>query len=749
MSQSASSVAADSRSSGRRRFTWPWLRPIVEWFFCYPPLFLETAALLLIVLGVQWDVLGADQIGLPGLFWHHSIWIQLTAGFGIAAVLGEVCLVGYLLDAEQKWMQRGRELVEDGAAGRTSWWYFFVTLTYPLLMLVAALPAAFAIELRWALPVGLLAGGLIVLALTRLGRSISPEKTGLFDWMLNLPKIRERLPEEWREELAGRRVVLRLSREERGELSPYFHLHAFQVFVSLALLAIYLMLYLAAAYWSAEFVSPALVICVLLALMTAAYGFIVFHFPERHFGVIFLIFAGYFCAGSYLAKQYQFDGLNYDQPTVLAEIDADERTPSGLIPNDEALDNWLRQRKTSLGGRKPVLVVVTTKGGGARAAAWTTAVLTRLEEDIPQLPYHTRLVSGVSGGMLGAMYYVATLNPPEPGRPLHTIPGDQSSSHDPAEIVDRISRDNLSPVVRHLALPLAGDRGEALEQAWEKNTAGVLARPFADMRDAEHSGWCPSLVFSPMLVEDGRRLIISNLDLGFLVRNQGSLLSADNAPCAPSQLAEYSKSGWQFFKLFPYATKVRLSTVARMNASFPYISPDAELATSPPRRVVDAAYYDAYGVNLAALWIHYCRVWLRENTAGVVLIQIRDQTRNFDPPSYMPPWQRAVSRFTTPLEGAIRARDATMSFRNDEMVHIVGEDLGQPGDPDFFTTAIFEYPGDAPFSWYLPPEDLEGMKKAVADPSGKVAAGARQLKDWWERREGAMNVQRPTSNVQR
>jgi hypothetical protein len=588
----------------------------------------------------------------------------------------------------------------------------------------------------------LLAGASLVAALSWFGRSISPERTGLFDWMLNLPKLRQRLPEEWQVELASRRFVFRVTKEERADLSQYYHLHSFQAFVSVLLVVIYLALYLAAAYWTAEFVSPALVICVLLALMTTAYGFIMFHFPLRHFGVIFLLVVGYFCAGSYLATQYRFAGLDYAKPTVLSEVDdGNPEARQKLVNNDDALEMWAKNRKERLGlpeGRKPVLVVIATKGGGARSAAWTTAVLTQLEQEMPELPYHTRLISGVSGGMLGAAYWVTTLNPPGSST-LHSIPTESGSSSDPWELVERISRDSLSPVVRHLALPLRGDRGAALEKAWEKHTAGALAWPFAQLREAERKGWRPSLVFSPMLVEDGRRLVISNLDLDFLVHNQGGL--QPHAKGAPATPVEYSQSGRQFFELFPYATDVRLSTVARMNASFPYISPDAELATLPPRRVVDAAYYDAYGVNLAAMWIHYCRDWLREHTSGVLLIQIRDRPRNLEAPSSMPGWRRALARFTTPLEGAIRARDATMMFRNDELVHIVGEDLAAADDlggidRDFFKTSSFEYPDKAPLSWYLPPEDLKGMKKAVTDPNSKFAETVRSLKLWWKRRTG-------------
>jgi hypothetical protein len=508
------------------------------------------------------------------------------------------------------------------------------------------------------------------------------------------------------------------------------------VFVSLLLAVIYVSLYLGAAYWTADFVSPALVICVLLALMTAAYGFIVFHFPLRHFGVVFLLVAGYFGVASYVSKQYQFAGLNYDQPTVLAKVDGIGPQRSRLLPNDGkdgVLDRWRGQfaqhwpNEFPANG-KPVLVVVATKGGGARAAAWTTAVLTRLEQDLPRLPYHVRLISGASGGMLGAAYYVATLNPPGSAA-LHTASAEQ--------LVDRISLDSLSPVVRHLALPLRGDRGEALEQAWEKNTAGALARSLGDLREAERAGWAPSLVFAPMLVEDGRRLVVSNLELGVLVNERTSVLREGHWPDVPPEFSWDAASGFQFFELFPYATSVRLSTLARMNASFPYISPDAELATSPPRRVVDAAYYDAYGVNLAALWIHFYREWLTKNTSGVLLIQIRDQERGRDlqAPSSMSGWRRAVSRFTTPIEGAIRARDATMSYRNDELVHIVSEDLRQENDPDFFRTVIFEFSEDAPFSWYLPPENRDRLKREVASSDSRFARAAQALKEWWGRRE--------------
>ena len=60
-----------------------------------------------------------------------------------------------------------------------------------------------------------------------------------------------------------------------------------------------------------------------------------------------------------------------------------------------------------------------------------------------------------------------------------------------------------------------------------------------------------------------------------------------------------------------------------MNATFPYVSPAVRLPVSPARRVVDAGYYDNYGINVAASWIQEHREWIRLHTSGVVLIQVQ------------------------------------------------------------------------------------------------------------------------------
>ena len=141
-----------------------------------------------------------------------------------------------------------------------------------------------------------------------------------------------------------------------------------------------------------------------------------------------------------------------------------------------------------------------------------------------------------------------------------------------------------------------------------------------------------------MMVEDGRRLLVSNLDLAFATRNVGGLLiepssrkierptfqDEDLDTSIHSEDDVFSLSSVEFSRLFPEAHDFRVTTAARMSASFPWVSPAINLPTLPPRRVVDAGYYDNYGVNLTALWLAKNRAWLEANTSGVVVIQIRD-----------------------------------------------------------------------------------------------------------------------------
>jgi hypothetical protein len=222
-----------------------------------------------------------------------------------------------------------------------------------------------------------------------------------------------------------------------------------------------------------------------------------------------------------------------------------------------------------------------------------------------------------------------------------------------------------------------------------------------------------------MLVEDGRRLLISNLDLDSITRARGSLYTRSEG----IHEGLYSLSAVEFFRLFPEAEQFKLSTAVRMNASFPYVSPAAALPTQPPRRVVDAGYYDNYGIDVAACWLYENNDWIAKHTSGVVLVQIRDAVSQAARTHLGPEegnrsrawWQPRVQGVTTPLEGAYSALMASMSFRNDEQLQTLSNLFNEKsGKKGWLTTVVIECPVAAELNWSLTQTEIKAIRSGAA-----------------------------------
>ena len=70
---------------------------------------------------------------------------------------------------------------------------------------------------------------------------------------------------------------------------------------------------------------------------------------------------------------------------------------------------------------------------------------------------------------------------------------------------------------------------------------------------------------------------------------------------------------------------MRLLTALRMNATFPYVLPNVWLPSEPVIDVMDAGLRDNYGPETVVRFVQVFEDWIKENTSGVVLIQIRDR----------------------------------------------------------------------------------------------------------------------------
>src|SRR6185369_10194128 len=90
------------------------------------------------------------------------------------------------------------------------------------------------------------------------------------------------------------------------------------------------------------------------------------------------------------------------------------KTPaSDRLLDIEALEAWRKR----VGEQQP-LVLVVTSGGASRSALWTAGVLDALARRIPAFMDHVRVITGASGGMVGAAHYVSAM---EADRPVPLI----------------------------------------------------------------------------------------------------------------------------------------------------------------------------------------------------------------------------------------------------------------------------------------------------------------------------------------
>jgi hypothetical protein len=160
------------------------------------------------------------------------------------------------------------------------------------------------------------------------------------------------------------------------------------------------------------------------------------------------------------------------------------------------------------------------------------------------------------------------------------------------------------------------DRGYAFERQLNQNTGGILDKTIQDYREPERLAKIPMLIMAPTIVNDGRKLYISPQHVSYM-----------NSPMLNNTPAVHQKlKGVEFLRLFENhnAPNLRFLSALRMNATFPYITPNVALPSEPVMEVMDAGLSDNFGVSDAVRFLYIFREWISENTSGVVFLSIRD-----------------------------------------------------------------------------------------------------------------------------
>jgi hypothetical protein len=356
------------------------------------------------------------------------------------------------------------------------------------------------------------------------------------------------------------------------------------------------------------------------------------------------------------------------------------------------------------------IILVAANGGGIQAGAWATVVLTELQKTFgDSFGKRIRVVSSVSGGSTGAMYFVNEYD--EEGRPPS---GDELD-----KIVERVEGSSLDEVAWGLGYPdvlrsltsygSSWDRGRALEFAWLrqdlgeqwKNRKGVEAG-LSKWHEAVIAGRRPGSIFNTTVSDTGQRLPLSTIDL---------------PPCSDGKQTQD--------KLFDGlgGNDISVVTAARLSASFPYVSPAARAdyggALQEQPHIVDGGYYDNYGISSLIEWLDYELSRPDHNISRVLMVEIRGSSTNG---GYEFNSGRGwLYQSFAPLGTLLHVRDTGQFAHNRvELQLLIDKWKGGSGSrPVTITDVVFEYDGASPpLSWHLnrlEKQDLKNSWTHVAD----------------------------------
>ncbi len=371
-------------------------------------------------------------------------------------------------------------------------------------------------------------------------------------------------------------------------------------------------------------------------------------------------------------------GLDYTRENrAVYDYNAFEKiaTPT-QIQDDKAatlqiLENWLAKNRT-LENPKPKMVLVCASGGGHRAALWTMQTLQKADIATGgKLLRQTALITGASGGMMGAAYVREAM--------LRHAEGERIAPQEP-ELLEDMGKDLLNSVsfavvANDLFFPISSfksgnfsyrkDRGYLFEHQLNENTHGFFSRKLSEYREPERRAKVPMLIASPFVLNDARRLLISPQGVSYLMQ-----------PNAGKLAAQVEIDGIDFGRFFAaqQADSLAFSTAMRMSATYPFILPNVWLPTNPSVEVLDAGFRDNYGIGLAVRFAHVFKDWIKENTSGVVLVQIRcwNKIHTIAPSDD----KGVIDALLTPAEAAGGNMTDIQDFEQDNAVSLLNDALG-------------------------------------------------------------------------
>jgi hypothetical protein len=395
-------------------------------------------------------------------------------------------------------------------------------------------------------------------------------------------------------------------------------------------------------------------------------------------GLIIFLFVNHLYGKDFFSKRYEAFGLDYQTtPAPYTIEEFKKHNDSTTIRADKTktliqLSNWRNKFQN-----KPKMVFLCVSGGGKRASLWTlTALQTADSLTGGELMKQSVLITGASGGLIGASYYRELK--------LREILGETTRPYSKSHR-ERIANDNLNPLIfalfandlftgftsfEYAGMEYEKDRAYTFEQELSRITNNLLDKPIAAYEDDELNGSVPMIILTPTVVNDGRKMYIASRPVSFM---NSEIETIPN-------YHEFKYSGIDFMRFLEGqgSHNLRFLSALRMSATFPYITPNTTLPTDPPIQMMDAGISDNFGVSDAVRFISPFRDWINENTDGVVIVSIRDSPKvRSIPPKSQP---TIMDEITQPISSVYNNFENLQDITSDILLSQSADLLSVPVD---------------------------------------------------------------------
>jgi len=411
-------------------------------------------------------------------------------------------------------------------------------------------------------------------------------------------------------------------------------------------------------------------VTLLVAMFTMFMGALTYWFRDWSvtFIIVLVLFLNYFTKQNFISSTYEAFGINYNSKLAKYDLNTLNKLTSKVnyhkdsLETIEILNNW---RNKFPKAKKPKMLFVCTSGGGQRAASWTVNTLQTLDSATNnQVTEHTQFISGASGGLIGASYYRELY--------LQQKQGKIENAQDRKYFIN-ITKDVLNPVIFSLVVNdiflryqtfndgkyvHPKDRGYAFEKHMNENLGHMMQKTIAAYKEPEQKAQIPMMIISPMITNDGRKLIISPQHMSYM---------CTSTPKIKKSLSQRIK-GIEFNRFFKEqdADNLNFMSALRMSATFPYIMPNVHLPSEPAMEIMDAGIADNFGITNAVKFMYVFKDWISQNTAGVVFVCLRDSEKELE--IEKTPGMSIIEKAFNPIGNIFSSWDFLQDINNDNFI---------------------------------------------------------------------------------